>query len=343
MKEMTCNLTERTETGEYCGRRSTLLMAVVCGGVFVTCLVTGSAAEGASIRPNLFPTNVVPLYLEIPPTGVSSLRWEPRQFVPGRLQDGTNVYEAVGVHLKGQGSFQRIDQKPSFTLKFNEYQSGQRLYGMRKLHLNNSVQDPSYLREYVGRKVASAVGLPCPQSGHARVSLNGRDLGLYVMVEGASSDFLDAQVGNHDGAILEGQLQDIGGRLEVNYAGPKADTNILDKVREVVQGVDAQQRWAAVQHLVDIDEFSRFMAFEALLRHADGYTYRLSNYRVYQNPAVGKIWLIPHGMDELFAAPRQPALQTARGKVAQTVLEVPEGASSLRPAVGRPLHERGVG
>jgi spore coat protein H len=319
------NLTERTETGGHFGRRSTVLMALVVGDIFVTCLVTASAAAGTSILPNQFPTKVARLYLEIPPTGVSSLRWEPRKVVQGRLQDASNVYVAVGIHLKGQGSFQRIDQKPSFTLKFSEEQGGQRFYGMRKVHLNNSVQDPSYLREYVGRQTAKAVGLPCPQSGHARLSLNGRDLGLYVMVEGASSDFLDAQVGNHDGAILEGQLQDIGGRLEVNYAGARADTNILLQIREAVQEANAEQRWERVQRLVDMDEFSRFMAFEALLRHADGYTYRLSNYRIYQNPAVGKILFIPHGMDEAFASPRQPALQTARGKVAQAVLEVPQG------------------
>ena len=56
---------------------------------------------------------------------------ESRKFVQATVREGSRAYQRVGVHLKGVGSFRTIEEKPSFTLKFNEYTSGQRFHGPR--------------------------------------------------------------------------------------------------------------------------------------------------------------------------------------------------------------------
>jgi hypothetical protein len=59
-----------------------------------------------------------------------------------------------------------------------------------KIHLNNSVQDRSYLTEILCGDLFLAAGVPAARGTHARVFLNGRDLGLYGLKEGFDQSFL---------------------------------------------------------------------------------------------------------------------------------------------------------
>jgi hypothetical protein len=87
-------------------------------------------------------------------------------------------------------TFQPIDAKPSLTLNFDKFAPGQRFHGLTKIHLNNSVQDPSYLCEQFARELFVAVGVPSPRATPALLNLNGRDLGVSVLVEGANKQFV---------------------------------------------------------------------------------------------------------------------------------------------------------
>ena len=84
--------------------------------------------------------------------------------------------------MKGNyGTFQAFEKKPSLTLNFDKFNEHQKFHGMDKLHLNNSVQDPSYMTEIICGDLFRAAGVPATRGAHARVFLNGRDLGLYVL------------------------------------------------------------------------------------------------------------------------------------------------------------------
>jgi len=67
----------------------------------------------------------------------------------------------VAVHLKGAaGSFRQVDDNPALTLSFGKLSSGQRFHGLRKIHLNNSVQDPSFSTEDICGGMFHAAGVP---------------------------------------------------------------------------------------------------------------------------------------------------------------------------------------
>lgn len=102
-----------------------------------------------------------------------SLRAESRQLVSAQIKIDRNPWREAQVRLKGKGTFQPIDQKPSLTVTAP---------GL-KLHLNNSADDPSYMCEIVGSALARRAGMEVPKTGHAKVRLNGRRLGLYVFKE----------------------------------------------------------------------------------------------------------------------------------------------------------------
>src|SRR5688572_13360095 len=97
-----------------------------------------------------FTNGTIPHFkIEIAGTNLNSLRQDPRRNVRAKVIEGKNVYADVALHLKGAaGSFRPIDdQKPAFTLNFDKFKEGQDFHGLDKMHLNNSVQDPSYMTE----------------------------------------------------------------------------------------------------------------------------------------------------------------------------------------------------
>ena len=68
--------------------------------------------------------------------------------------------------------------------------ASQKFHGLKKLMLNNSIQDPSYLNERICGYLFRQAGVPSPRTGHALVVLNGKKLGLYVTKQDFGKDFL---------------------------------------------------------------------------------------------------------------------------------------------------------
>src|SRR6185295_2089788 len=117
-------------------------------------------------------------------TNLAALKKDNRKYVKCTVRDGETVHSDVGIHLKGAaGSFRGLEDKPALTLNFTKFKSGQRFYGLDKVHLNNSVQDPSYMTELLCGELFRAADVPAARTTHARVEFNGRDLGLFVLKE----------------------------------------------------------------------------------------------------------------------------------------------------------------
>jgi spore coat protein H len=287
----------------------------------------------------LFDERVVPrLNIEIPPEGMEILReyqqvWREKRperiDVKAIVREGDQVYKDVAVHLKGSFTFQPIDARPSLTLNFDKFTPGQRFHGLTKLHLNNTVQDPSYLNEAVSRDFFNDIGVPTPRAGHALVTLNGRSLGLYVLLEGANKTFLKRHFKSAKGNLYDaGTGVEIGPEIELDSGDKDSDRAELIALVGAASEIDPAKRWARLNELLDVDEFLSFIAGEVLFVHWDGYaTGAPNNYRVYHDVSRNKIVFIPHGMDQLLGS--GSAARTLRpsftGVVARGLMSTPEG------------------
>jgi spore coat protein CotH len=216
------------------------------------------------------------------------------------VMEGTNTWREVGIHLKGQyGTFQGIDGRPSLTLNFDKYQKGQRFHGLDKLHLNNSGQDPSFLCEMIGRQLFEAAGIPTARASHARVELNGRDLGLFVLVEGYDKKFLRRHFENSDGNLYDSEFRhDITDPIKKSSGKGPDDHSDLRALAAAAEEPNHSQRLARLSKLLDLDRFYTTLALETLIRHHDGYAMGINNYRVYFEPTDGRAVFLPHGMDQ---------------------------------------------
>ncbi|MBI4604676.1 MAG: CotH kinase family protein [Planctomycetes bacterium] len=308
-------------------------------GMVLAALLAGTArpAGGQAVRaddppdppdpPAAFEAGeVFSLRLEVPEPGLASLREDPRRYVRATLAEGSRVYANVGVRVKGgAGSFRPVDsEKPGFTVKVNQFVPSRRFRGLRKLLLNNCVQDPSYLSETLGNEIFLACGVPAPRTAFARVRWNGRDLGLYVLVEAVTRDFLGLHFESPDGGLYEGPGE-VTDDLDEDSRSPFLDRLDLKVLARAAAEPDPEERWRRLSQVLDVERFISFVAAEAFTWHWDGYVTGVNNYRVYADPSTGRAVFLPHGADQLFQDPEGPIAPETRGLVANAALSTPEG------------------
>lgn len=286
------------------------------------------ATEGGGMPVDLFAGKPVwEVQLQIAAADMQQLRTNARACVSAAVRAGRRTYPQVGIHLKGTGSFRGLDDKPGWTLDFGRFVPGGQLGGVRKIHLNNSVEDGSFLKEQIGSELFRAAGVPAPRVAHARVALNGRQLGLYVVKEGFTREFLERHFPPARGNLYDTHLGHDLGQVLRRHSGrePGDPQQPLQALAVAAAEPVAAARWPALQRTLAVDEFLSFMAMEVMLDHWDGYCLGRNNFLVYHDPSAGRLFFLPTGMDQLFGKADLDWRPGMSGSVARAVLETPEG------------------
>jgi hypothetical protein len=310
-------------------------------------------SSGQSIPPAFsayFTTDPVPeIKITLSEASLKALREKQREFTVCNLTENGKVWPEMAIKLKGAaGSFREIDDRPALTLNAARQVKGREFHGMRKFHLNNSVQDGTLLHEFIGSELFRQAGCPATRVGWARLKINDRDMGLYVLKEGFDQTFLKRSFSNPKGNLYDGGFcQDLDAALELDEGPDAKEANPPRKDLQAVVAAcrepDLSKRKAALEKLVDIDSLFTFMAIELMLCHWDGYTGNKNNYRVYFDPGnSGKMSYLPHGMDQLFGDLNFPIWGNAPSMVPGIVLGLPEWRKGYRARLVklRPLFDK---
>lgn len=293
-----------------------------------------SRAETLAPPPGgLFEGRSVPGFtLELGSEAMQSLRDQPREWVRATLVTGSNRFPDVAVHIKGsQGSLQSIDERPALTVSLNRFAPGRKFEGLRKIHFNNMAEDPSFLMEILCSELCRKAGLPAARSAHVTLTLNGRRLGLYVLKEGLTSEFLGQYFRDTSGNLYDGGFRrDINRPLErIGGKGPEDQSDriaLLNAAREP----NLDKRWQRLQQVLDVDRFITLLAMTTIMWNWDGYPMARNNYRIYHDPTTDKLVFIPHGLDQMFWEPEGSIYPPMRAIVAAAVIAVPEGRRLYR-------------
>ena len=208
----------------------------------------------------------------------------------------------VGVRKKGfLGS--QSDTKPSLKLRFDKYVDGQALGGVvERMTFNNSKQDPSMINTCLTYQVFAAAGSPASRCNFATVTVNGKDLGLYIHVEEIKKPMLARHFDSAEGNLYEGNVSDFTpgyrGTIEKKTNEDEDDWSDIDAVMAaLLDSSDAGLE--ALAEVVDLDRYLSFWATEALVGHWDGYAGNRNNYHFYREPD-GPFVFIPWGVDDTF-------------------------------------------
>ena len=319
-----------------------------CIAILGCLLFIGLAAPAAELKPakigedadpdGLFTEpKVLRLKIELSAAAQEALKKDPRSYVKATVQEGSHKFSEVAIRLKGHGSFQGLDKKPSMTVKFNEFVPGQKFHGATKFALNNAAQDASYLCETIAGQIFREAGVPASRTTFARLELNGRDAGLYVVAEAMNKEFLARYFKKSKGNLYEGSNTDVTETLDKDSGDDATDQKDVKILAKAAQEADPAQRWKKLTPLLDLDRFITFAAAEVFVWHRDGYSLDRNNYRLYHDPASDQMIFLPHGMDQLFSKADGALWPEWKGLVARAVLETPEGKQRYHERMTRLL------
>ena len=321
-------------------RRFAHYCALGCLFVVLTCAAVSETGtprvkpKKAEISAEFFNEPTIRVFdFKVPETALMQLVRSSRSYVAGEVTEGEHVLTNVGIRLKGMGSFRSVDEKPSFAVKFDEFDEKQTYRGLKKLMFNNSAQDSTYLAELLATQLFQDAGVPAARVTHARVHLNGRDLGLYVVIEAMNKDFLKRHFGSGKGNLYEGYLQDVHGRLEQDNGDDQTQTD-LRALRDACTFPDPLERWQHLSNVLDVDRFLSFVALELLTTHWDGYAIHFNNYRIYHDPGTDKMVFITHGLDWAFRRPNVSIEPPLKSLVVRAVLTTPQGQKLYQERIG---------
>lgn len=316
-----------------------LLLLPLVVGLFSSVVEAQEASAKSKPVPalDLFDQGVIPrVRIELSEDNMERLRKSPRRYVPGtvveNIGNAERRYTNVAIRLKGAaGSFRPIDDRPAFTVNFDRLAPGQTFHGLKKLHLNNSVQDSSLLAEKLCREMFEAAGVPAPRAGHAFVALNGKRLGTYVLVEGVNKQFLKRHFTDASGNVYDGHShQDVAQRLRTNSGDDPKDQTRLAALAAALRISNWKERRAAIERTLDVERFISFMAVEVITSHWDGYALGVNNFRIFHDKSSDRMVFLPQGLDQTFQRKGISAQPDMKGLVARAVMEVPEYRSRFR-------------
>ncbi len=257
------------------------------------------------------PTELFDIDFEVPPESIAALRSEPREYVDASIAIRRNdqVYGPldVGIRLKGTSSFRSLNGKPAFLVKINHSDSGQRLFGLKRLTLNNMVSDPSMVAESASYFLANELGVVAPRTSYARVRLNDTAYGLYLNLEKLDSVFADRHFAT-TAHIYEGEMAADVHPRRVSYfevdEGSADNRSDLDSL-VVATNSEYAQWWSSINAVTDMPAMVKMWAFEHYTLHWDGYSpsrkiaekaWIPNNYYLHSD-AAGHFTMIPSGMD----------------------------------------------
>lgn len=116
---------------------------------------------------------------------------------------GSHHLDSIAIRLKGNSSYGHPGNKKSFKVDFNDYVSGQKYDGMKKLNFNNGFKDPTFMREKIFMDMCRAAGIPAPRVNYCNVYFNDVFWGFYSFIEQVDKEFIQSNFANDDGNLFK--------------------------------------------------------------------------------------------------------------------------------------------
>lgn len=137
------------------------------------------------------------------------------EYYPCAVVIDNEAYKNVALRAKGNTSLTQVESygndRYSFKIEFDHYDSSKSYYGLDKLCLNNIIQDNTYMKDYLAYKMMAGMGVASPLCSYTNITVNGEDWGLYLAVEGVEEAFLSRNYGRDYGELYKPDSMSMGG------------------------------------------------------------------------------------------------------------------------------------
>jgi hypothetical protein len=225
----------------------------------------------------------------------------------------------VGVRSRGSGS--RSSIKPGLTVRFNRFVD-QKFLGLTELVLDNSLQDPSFLRERLSMLLFRRMGIAAPREAYARLYVNDEYAGLYSMVEAVDSQFLTRSFGENGGTLHEYRWMEpqfyfespgddweryARARFEPRTSQHESGLETIGQMVRVTNEASDEEFVERASGFLDLKQFLKQVAVENYLADADGLLglWGMNNFYLYRFAGTTRFQFIPWDKDVTFGDPGQ--------------------------------------
>jgi hypothetical protein len=214
--------------------------------------------------------------------------------------------DSVAIRTKGGSSLSSVarstSDRYSFKLDINEYVDGQKFFGLKKFTLQNSFNDPSYMREVFAYDLLNEMGVATPQHAFVNFYVNGELFGLYLMVEAIDGEFLENNFANSNGDLYkpDGTGSDL--QWINNDIDSYSDINLQTNEESTDNGAFinfVEQMDNGSTNVIEVDGLLRYMSVSVALSNLDSYHGTLAhNYYIYEQDGVFSF--LPWDFNEAF-------------------------------------------
>lgn len=133
---------------------------------------------------------------------------ENEQYVPCSVVIDGETWENVGLRAKGNTSMLTVrslnSNRFSLKIEFDRYEKGETYYGLDKLCLNNSIQDNTYMKDYLTYRLMDEFGADAPLCSYVYVTVNHEiKYGLFLALEAVEDAFLRRNYGFNGGTLYK--------------------------------------------------------------------------------------------------------------------------------------------
>jgi spore coat protein CotH len=261
---------------------------------------------------------VLTFHITVPAEGWKEMHVKPFRYVSGTFRFKDEVYENVGIRMKGNSSAMVRGDRKSYKVQFDRNDDKTSFHGIRKLNLHNGFKDPSLMREKLAWDLFRAAGVPASRASHVRLyvtvpGLYGNEyLGLYTSTEQVDEAFLRGRFGNDDGNLFKVEIigeslayrgksprrYEKGFELKTNRA--KKDISDLASFLAVLNETPDNSFKTEIEKVFNVESFLGWLAVNTLLVNMDSYAGMGHNFYLYQNTKTGRFEFIPWDLNEAF-------------------------------------------
>lgn len=222
-------------------------------------------------------------------------------------------YKNVGLRTKGNTSLSTVaslgSKRYSFKIEFDHYDDSITYHGLDKLSLNNLIQDSTMMKDYLTYTMMNRFGVNSPLCSYVYITVNGKDWGLYLAVEGVEKSFLERNYGSNYGKLYKPDSMSFGGfgmgssDVKLQYIDDELDSysNLWNNAKTEITEADQNRLIESLKKLsngkemesvVDIEQVIRYFVIHNYVCNDDSYTGTMvHNYYLYVEN--GQLAMIP--------------------------------------------------
>lgn len=222
----------------------------------------------------------------------------------------------LGFRIKGNTS--RYNDKKSYKIIFDEYDSGINYMGFKKISVNAYWNDPTHLRAHMTTEIFHALDVPVARTSFADLYINGAYHGLYNLVEQVDKAFVKERFGSKKGnlykcygpadlaylgedPIFYQELKESGHlvyELKTNekdndFSGLLEFTSILNNTANEDLEYELERRF-------NVESYLKVLAVDIIIGNWDSQLFTANNFYLYDNPLTGRFEFIPYDFDNTF-------------------------------------------